>query len=456
MAMASIDLATFKFVSELLPKYDGNPKILNYFIKEVENVMLLLDPQLRVNPAIVSLIKSKLSGSAISAIASEETVDSWQTIKAALTRRLGEPRNEIQLMQELTRLRRNKNEDAETFCKRLREILDTLNVVGRHTDKSYYESMVIDQYVNHLDFHVSIGVRIAQPAALEAAIVTARQEEARLAFNRLNNSFNTLSIQNKPKETPKPNQTVPQNSNFSPRNSWNIDQRQQRSQGIPQGRPTPGNVRPSGSGTVRNSGNFRSQPNIPRQQVNPPQKVSDVTMRSRMTNKDDPIQLLMKYAIIAYNNAIHSTTGYTPPELLFGHTASRNPLELYYPKEFYQDYVLNHRKNAEAIQDCIAAHVSKNKEQLIEKRNQAAEAITFKVGETVYKQVAKTTRSDKTKPVFKGPYKIIHLHPNNVAEIIGSHPNSKSIRVHLKLLRRQHLVPGPSSSEPSCSTQPQT
>lgn len=278
--MASIDLATFKFVSELLPKYDGNPKTLNYFIREVENVMSLLDPQLRVNPAIVSLIKSKLSGSAISAIASEETVDSWQTIKAALTRRLGEPRNEIQLMQELTRLRRNKNEDAETFGKRLREILDTLNVVGRHTDKSYYESMVIDQYVNHLDFHVSIGVRIAQPTTLEAAIVTARQEEARLAFNKFNNSFNTLSIQNKQKEIPKSNQMVPQNSNFFPRNSWNIDQRQQRGQGIPQGRPAPGNVRPSGSGTFRNSGNFRPQPNIPRQQVNPPQKVSDVTMRS--------------------------------------------------------------------------------------------------------------------------------------------------------------------------------
>lgn len=184
--------------------------------------------------------------------------------------------------------------------------------------------------------------------------------------------------------------------------------------------------------------------------------IAEIIRIQRMTNKDDPIQLIMKYAIIAYNNAIHSTTGYTPRELLFGHTASRNPLELFYPKEFYQDYVLNHRKNAEAVQECIAAHVSKNKEQVIEKRNQAAEAITFKVGETVYKQVAKTTRSDKTKPVFKGPYKIIHLHPNNVAEIIGNHPNSKSIRVHYKLLRRPHLVPGSLSQEPSCSTQPPT
>ena len=77
----------------------------------------------------------------------------------------------------------------------------------------------------------------------------------------------------------------------------------------------------------------------------------------------------MKYSIIAYNNSIHSATDYTPHELLFGHTASRNPLELYYSKEFYQDYVLKHRSNAEAVQECVAAHMSKNKEHVIVKRN---------------------------------------------------------------------------------------
>lgn len=174
-----------------------------------------------------------------------------------------------------------------------------------------------------------------------------------------------------------------------------------------------------------------------------------------MTNKDDPIQTIMTYAVIAYNNAIHSATGYTPHELLFGHTASRNPLEIYHPHEFYQDYIRKHRCNAEAVQECVAALASKNKEQVIAKRNQDAEEVAFKVGETVYKQVAKTARNDKTKPVFKGPYQIIHLHPNNVAEIIGKHPNSKSIRVHFKLLRRPHLVPGQSSQEPSCSTSSQ-
>ncbi|KAJ2947350.1 hypothetical protein O0L34_g17078 [Tuta absoluta] len=180
--------------------------------------------------------------------------------------------------------------------------------------------------------------------------------------------------------------------------------------------------------------------------------IAEIIRIQRMTNKEDPIQTLMKYAIIAYNNAIHSATNYTPHDLLFGHTATRNPLEIYYPKEFYQDYVLKHRANAEAVQECVAAHMSANKEQVISKRNQDAEEVMLKVGETVFKQVAKTARNDKTKPVFKGPYKIIHLHPNNIAEIIGNHPNSKSIRVHFKLLRRPHLVPGQSSSSQPSGT----
>lgn len=180
--------------------------------------------------------------------------------------------------------------------------------------------------------------------------------------------------------------------------------------------------------------------------------IGEIIRLQRLTNKDDTIQTLMKYSIIAYNNSIHSATGYTPRELLFGHTESRNPLEIYYTREFYQDYVLKHRNNATAVQECVAANMSSNKEQIIAKRNQEAESIQFKVGETVFKQVAKTARNDKTKPVFKGPYQVIHLHPNNVAEIVGSHPNAKSIRVHFRLLRRPHLVPGQSSQEPSCYT----
>ncbi|XP_050678475.1 uncharacterized protein LOC126974848 [Leptidea sinapis] len=106
--------------------------------------------------------------------------------------------------------------------------------------------------------------------------------------------------------------------------------------------------------------------------------LSEIIRIQKMTNKDDTTETIMKYALIAYNNTIHSATNYTPHEVLFGHTASRNFLEIYYPKEFYQDYVIKHKMNTKAVQECIAAHMSKNKEAVIAKRNQNAEEIALK------------------------------------------------------------------------------
>lgn len=280
-----------------MPKYDGNPKTLNYFIREVENIIKLLDDEeARKNPAITCLIKSRLSGSAIDAIAYEDSLETWEAIKAALLRRLGEPRNEIQVMQELTRVRRNKSEDAEAFGKRLRDILDTLQSVGKHSDKSYYESMVIDQYINNLDFQVSVGVRISKPDTLEVAIITARQEEARLAHNKFNN-FSSPAVQTRPRDAVRPNMSSPQatqpfRSNYTPPQRFPNSHIPQHGSATPEprqqwvnpvlpwkNRALSGNFTPRSSGNFRNSGNFRQQ-NIPQQQVDPPQKSSDVTMRS--------------------------------------------------------------------------------------------------------------------------------------------------------------------------------
>ena len=60
----------------------------------------------------------------------------------------------------------------------------------------------------------------------------------------------------------------------------------------------------------------------------------------------------------------------------------------------------------------------------------------FKVGDTVYKQVSKTARSNKLEPKYLGPYTIVRIHPEQIAEIIGKHVNAKTARVHFRLLRR--------------------
>lgn len=281
----------YKLIADLMPRYDGNPKLLNYYIREVESLLQLTTEADRSHPAFICLIKSRLSGPAVDAIAYEGYLDSWLSIKNALTRRLGEPRNEIQVMQELTRVRKSKAEDAESFGKRLRELLDTLYSVGEHGNKSYYEKMVIEQYINQLDFHVSLGVRIAKPDTFEAAIIAARQEEARLSYNRANYlNTNPSTSQAKPKEFSKqpgnnnpirntvnpfvPGFIVPP-QNFVPQPNMTPEQRQQWVQSaLPwKAKPASGNYRQNGSN------NFRNQPNIPKPPVPTPVS-SDVTMRT--------------------------------------------------------------------------------------------------------------------------------------------------------------------------------
>lgn len=282
----------YKLIADLMPRYDGNPKLLNYYIREVENLLQLTSEADRSHPAFICLIKSRLSGPAIDAIAYEGYLNSWLSIKNALIRRLGEPRNEIQVMQELTRVRKSKTEDAESFGKRLRELLDTLYSVGEHGNKSYYEKMVIEQYINQLDFHVSLGVRIAKPDTFEAAIIAARQEEARLSYNRANYTNNNPSTsQAKPKELSKqPGNNIPIRNTVNPfvpgfiipsqnlapqQNNMTPEQRQQWVQSVLpwKARPGSGNPRPNGSN------NFRNQPNIPKPPVPTPVS-SDVTMRT--------------------------------------------------------------------------------------------------------------------------------------------------------------------------------
>ena len=320
--MSTEDNTTFKIIMDLMPRYDGNPKTLNYYIREVSSLINKVQPA--GHPMLVGLIKSRLRVAAIDAIAYEESLESWDQIKSALLRRLGEPRSEIQVMQELMRTRRNRTEDAEAYGRRVRELLDTLYSVGRHSDKSYYENMAIDQYVNQLEFNVSIGVRILKPTTLELAIVTARQEEARLAYNKnllYNNTPSTSAP--KPKVDLRPNSQLNPlfrpnfnqhfqynpNTNFVPQqNNWSPEQRQQwiRSM-LPWKNQQTGNYRTDGS-----PNNFRNQrPNIPQQtQINPPQKVSDVTMRS--ATKPEKPQFAFEELFYAPNDSLEEQGNYEP------------------------------------------------------------------------------------------------------------------------------------------------
>ena len=92
----------------------------------------------------------------------------------------------------------------------------------------------------------------------------------------------------------------------------------------------------------------------------------------------------MTYAIIAYNNTIHSSTHFTPYELVFGHTDSRDPMDLV-PTHVYTEYVNSHKNNTHALYNQIARETQEQKEKIIDKANRNKTPTELIIGSTHYK-----------------------------------------------------------------------
>lgn len=161
---------------------------------------------------------------------------------------------------------------------------------------------------------------------------------------------------------------------------------------------------------------------------------------------DDPISHQIKYAILAYNSSIHSTTGFTPFELIIGHTDSRNPFEIYYNQDIYSNYLNEHKTKMKRIYEVVSQRSTQNKETVHQQRNEniTDPQTTFKMGQTVYFKSRLATRH-KTKNRYEGPYTITKVNTDNTCEITDPHKKSTK-RVHLRNLRRPLVTDAPPSS----------
>lgn len=166
----------------------------------------------------------------------------------------------------------------------------------------------------------------------------------------------------------------------------------------------------------------------------------------RLLKEKDPkadTPTLMSYAVIAYNSTIHSTTNYTPFELITGHTDSKDPMSLI-PARVFSEYVNSHQKNTEALYEQIKEDTSRNKEKLINKINQSKKSQNLSIGARVYKKTDK--RTGKIKNKFKGPFILTKILENNKIEIENPVNQNKEI-IHVNEAKIIPIFPdGPGPS----------
>ena len=153
----------------------------------------------------------------------------------------------------------------------------------------------------------------------------------------------------------------------------------------------------------------------------------------------DSINTLMKTAIIAYNNSISSTTGCTPFEVTYGHTALRDPMELLYSKDYFQQYMQDHKDRLKTLYSRIKSNNEQEKSKYVEKSKTKARVKPFKLNENVY--IRNNTRNKLSQP-YSGPYKIIKI--NNDETVVVKTRTSER-RVHIRRLKHS-IVPDSSSS----------
>ena len=133
-------------ISNIIPKFDGDEKLLSLFISKCEYViqMCVVEGNSAQDLYVFHVITSKLTGQAARLISERQDLNTWSSLKSALEQHFGDPRSEECIAIELETLKINSNESYLDFCNRIQYIKSTLIAkVNLLTNNSLRESKII-------------------------------------------------------------------------------------------------------------------------------------------------------------------------------------------------------------------------------------------------------------------------------------------------------------------------
>ncbi|CAF4830615.1 unnamed protein product [Pieris macdunnoughi] len=158
---------------------------------------------------------------------------------------------------------------------------------------------------------------------------------------------------------------------------------------------------------------------------------------------------VMTYAIMSYNHSIHSTTGLTPFEVVFGHTESNHIFSVDFNKMYTQQLVKEHARKTKFLYQYLTDKIIHQKQHLIEKHGGEKE-LEIDIGDTVFIKGVNTRRS-KDKARYQKARVLGPIHRNVVPVIT----QKRKTKVHTKDLKRPSRVvtpAGTSDPKPGPST----
>lgn len=220
-----------KELIDIIPKFDGDQKLLNLYLKKSEYVISSFR-QLD-NPAqdvyIFHTLTGRLVGKAAHLISEREDIVTWQELKQLLTQHFGDPRSEECIAIELECLKIGHGESYLDFCNRIQNVRSTLfskiNLIEdanvRNAKMTIYNHTSLNVFLYNLPEDMIRVVRLQGCDRLEDALQIVMEEVNFLNQynsrnkNRQNSTQNKIP-QNSTPTPPPPNYKpiFPQNSNF--------------------------------------------------------------------------------------------------------------------------------------------------------------------------------------------------------------------------------------------------
>lgn len=162
--------------------------------------------------------------------------------------------------------------------------------------------------------------------------------------------------------------------------------------------------------------------------------LAETILTLKMEKPNEPIEMLMNYALLSYNNSVHSSTNYTPFAITRGKLNYRNPFEIDEPTRVSQ-YLQDHIENIKELNQLVLQKVTDrqlNKLENINKNRQASVQIDPS------KPLYKSKKCNASKKKATNPYELVE----NPTLIGDNKIETKNKIYHQNLLKPQRFVSG--------------